>query len=323
MGDLISSLDLGRELRKLNKNIFFLVNKDKIASNFIRNNGFPVKEIDSLSDLGLFLKEKFFDISILNQLNTESREVILFKKHSRRLVTIEDVGKSSLLADLRFNILYPQPKAITELSFLPLSKVFQEKHTLLKQIKKKAKNILVLQGGSDTYGFTPKIIKSLNSVDPQIKINVVLGPYFSHFKELDIVLRNSSREFDIISNCSDLSFLMTEADIAISAAGNTLFELACLGVPTMVVCAEKFEEITAKILEEKGFCINLGYGSDIKEKDIFATLDRLTANYKLRFSMSKRGKELIDGAGIKRIVNRIEKLIDSIDNNEKRGKQNA
>jgi len=309
MGDLTSSVVLGRELKKKAKQVVFLVNKDQKAIDFILKNNFFVQGVEGIEDIELFLQGKIFELAILNQLNTGKKELLLFKEHSKKLVTIEDAGAPSLLADLRFNILYPRPEAVTDPNFIPLADIFQKKHLLAKRIHKKIKNLLVVQGGCDTHGFIPKIAKALYGVDPQLRINIVLGPYFSHAQKLDDVLCNAPRKFNIISKCNDLSGLMMEADIAISAAGNTLFELACLGVPTIVICSEKFEEITAKILEARGVCINLGFGLNLDEQDIAIVLEKLIADYKLRFSLSRSGKRLIDGAGIKRIANRIEKLI--------------
>lgn len=304
-GDFTSSLALGRELRKQDKGVFFLINGDRRASSIIKDNGFQAKNVHAVDEVEMFLSGKTFDISILNQLDTGMEELGLFKKHSRKLVTIEDSGRPSLLADLRFNILYPRSGSITDFEFMPLSEIFQSKHEMVKKINKKVSNVLVMQGGSDTHGFMPKILRSLNGFEPSIKMNIVLGPYFSHTKELNAAMRGSCREFNITSKCDDLSDFMMQADIAISAAGNTLFELACLGVPTIVVCGEKFEKITARRLEKERFCINLGFGTDVTEEDILSTLIKLINDRNLRLAMSKKGKELVDGAGIKRIASRI------------------
>ena len=163
-------------------------------------------------------------------------------------------------------------------------------------------NILITQGGSDTYGFTPKIIKALSFIPTDISVNVILGSNFSHDIELENVLSKSPRKFNIIKGKNNLSDLMLETDLAISAGGNTLFELACLGVPTIVVCGETFEVDTANRLGEKGFGINLGFGKDINENDIYKAANELICNTNLRLKMSIKGKELIDGSGIKRMV---------------------
>ena len=57
--------------------------------------------------------------------------------------------------------------------------------------------------------------------------------------------------------------LMRSADLAICSAGLTLFELACLGTPVVVICAEIFEEETAQYMEKNGFGINLGFGERV------------------------------------------------------------
>jgi len=52
-------------------------------------------------------------------------------------------------------------------------------------IEKNVKSIIISLGGSDTYGFTPKVIKALHLLPDDITISVILGPSFQHDLEID------------------------------------------------------------------------------------------------------------------------------------------
>lgn len=302
MGDIVSSLTIADELRARGNEVFFLINGNSKVSELVSKNKFDFAITPAINEIADFLVGHTFDMAVLNQLNTPQEEASLFKNHCRKLLTIEDTGESARIADLRFNVLYPIDNAFTDFEFIPLAPVFQLKHDKPKVIKEKVKNILVMQGGSDTYGFIPKIVDALKRIPSNIQINVVLGPNFSYHAHMETVIADSSRSFKIIRGVADLSELIMEADIAVSAAGNTLFELACLGVPTVVVCAEPFEVQTANRLQDNGFGLNLGFGKDVKEKDILLGLNKLILDYSLRKNMSLIGKGLIDGHGTRRMV---------------------
>lgn len=302
MGDITSSLALAEEFRNNGHEASFIINNNLNVINLVSQYDFEYHVAESMTELTNYIEDKMFDIAILNQMNTPEDKALLFKKHSKMMATIEDTGESAKLADLRFNVLYPIDDAVTDFKFIPLSPVFHVKHNAVKAIKQRVEVILVMQGGGDTYGFTPKIIKSLYGITADINISVVLGPNFSHDAELNEVLDKSPRKVTIIRGMDDLSDLMMEADLAISAGGNTLFELACLGVPAIVLCAELFEVGTADRLQKEGFGINLGFGEYVDEKDVYKAVSLLIHNTEMRVKMSGRGKSLIDGRGAKRVA---------------------
>lgn len=305
MGDVTSSLALAEEFKNQGHDIFFMINNNKNVMNLVSQRAFKGTIAESIAEIGKALNQNTFDITILNQLNTSQDETMALKSHSKMLVTIEDTGIGAQLADLRFNILYPIDNSISDYKFIPLAHSFQNKHSIPKLIKEKVENILITQGGSDTYGFIPKIIKALYAIPADININVIIGPNFSHNIELNEMLDNAPRKFNLISGKHDLSDLMLESDLAISAGGNTLFELACLGVPTIVVCGEPFEVGTADRIEKKDFGINLGFGKYINETDIHSAVSSLMSDLTRRKAMSITGINLIDGHGIIEIIEKI------------------
>lgn len=305
MGDITSSLAVARELRKAGSEVSFLINNNKNVINSVSDDRFVFEICEGSTEIENYIKGKRFDIVVLSQLNTPAAEALLFKRISGMLVSIEDTGESAKLADLRFNILYPARGAITGFEYIPLAETFQRKHGLLRIINDRVINVMVSQGGSDTFGFTPKIIKALSGLSEEIAVNVVIGPNFLHNYQLDKALSSAKRIFNIIKGNNDISDIMREADIAISAGGNTLFELACLGVPAIVVCAEIFETITANRLQKEGVCINLGFGKNVKGEEICRVLEGLIRSQKIRSKMSDKGKSLIDGCGAQRMAKEI------------------
>jgi len=302
MGDVTSSLALAEEFRGKGHEISFIINKNDGVIHLIEKNGFDYSIGESLDEIIQCIEGRQNDVSVLIQLNTPEEEALIFKNNSGMLVTIDDTGPSAKMADMRFNVLYPIEDSYTGFEYITLSSVFQKKHTNNRVIKETVDNILVLQGGSDTYGFIPKIVKALFDIPENISMNVIIGPNFTHDRELDQVLQKAARKFNIIRDISDLSDLMLMADVAITAGGISLFELACLSVPAIVICGERFEEETAQRFQDEGFGINLGFGRDVNEDDIRKAIGKLAGDYELRLRMSEAGRDIIDGKGSERIA---------------------
>ena len=101
---------------------------------------------------------------------------------------------------------------------------------------------------------------------------------------------------------------MKDMDMAISAAGMTGLELACVGVPTIFITAEKFELETSKLLEKKGFGKNLGFGGNFGKNKLNKVLNEFNVDLEKRKKMNKIGKKIIDGKGIENLVRFIDSL---------------
>jgi spore coat polysaccharide biosynthesis predicted glycosyltransferase SpsG len=99
-----------------------------------------------------------------------------------------------------------------------------------------------------------------------------------------------------------MAALMLRADLAVTAGGITLFELACLGTPAIVVCGERFEMETAERMHEAGAALHAGFGGDLEPARLSSALDSLAGDFELRKRMSARGREMVDGQGAHRVM---------------------
>ncbi|MFR3925625.1 MAG: hypothetical protein ACLTXI_10635 [Collinsella sp.] len=61
---------------------------------------------------------------------------------------------------------------------------------------------------------------------------------------------------------------MRKADMALSSQGRTTFELACMGVPTIVLAENEREQLHTFAQMDNGF-INLGLGSEVSDRPRF------------------------------------------------------
>ena len=301
MGDVIGSIAIAQVL--IDKaEILFVVDNDKEAVESIMQQGFIIKAVNNIEEELESLDSFKPDAIIVNQLNSHKDFLEKLKQRTGVLVTIDDVGPGSSIADLQFNSLYYRPGSYSGPEFIPLRKEFQDINRKKKTICKEVKKLLITMGGSDTCGFTPEIVHALSCLSSEVEINIIIGSAFQHEDQLNDVMRDMNRQFAVLRNIDDIANVMFYSDIAICSGGITLFELACVGTPAVVICGEPFEEETAARMQENGFGINLGFGKYVEDCAIFQAVDSLIHNYDLRFKISENGKKRVDGMGAKRIV---------------------
>lgn len=171
-----------------------------------------------------------------------------------------------------------------------------------------AKNILITFGGADKNNITLKIINCINCLSiPDLDLKIVIGPENSNFHNIQGVLTTMNLSHSLLQNVNNMAPIMRWADLAITAAGSTCWELALMGVPALLVAVADNQLKVAETLNSKGIMKNLGWWEELTEKEIMKEISIYLLNQRLRCRSIQRGRALIDGKGVFRLLNRIEK----------------
>src|SRR5262249_14791779 len=102
--------------------------------------------------------------------------------------------------------------------------------------------------------------------------------------------------------------LMAWADVAIAAGGGTCWELAFMGVPTLVLVLADNQREVARGLSEYGLGVNLGDAACLKSALLAENLRTLLYDHAQRARMSTVGRVMIDGGGAERVVTLLSQL---------------
>lgn len=107
----------------------------------------------------------------------------------------------------------------------------------------------------------------------------------------------------VLRNPDDLSQRVLNSDIAISAGGQTLFELACCGIPTIGFSLSSDQDANVSGMDELGLIINVG---SYPAPNFFTMLEdrliSLSQDVNLRREMSVNSRRSVDGCGNERLV---------------------
>lgn len=93
---------------------------------------------------------------------------------------------------------------------------------------------------------------------------------------------------------------LSRADLAVSASGVTSYELACLGIPTLLVVVAENQKAIARALARRKAAINLGWFEKASDRKLKTAVEKLVNDSAARKSMSRSAFKLIDGQGASR-----------------------
>jgi spore coat polysaccharide biosynthesis predicted glycosyltransferase SpsG len=127
-----------------------------------------------------------------------------------------------------------------------------------------AQRILVTFGGSDNQNLTCKVVRALNPADLNgAQVSVIVGSTNPDLERIRNELMGSTLDFHLLSAVDDMATLMASADIAISAAGSTCWELAFMGLPSLVLPLSGNQVPIAEKVDREGAAVRL----DVQEMD--------------------------------------------------------
>lgn len=175
------------------------------------------------------------------------------------------------------------------------------------------RTLLVTLGGSDPHGETAAVVRKLAPLltGPRGQggcgwaygqVDIVLGPAMVAADQADVHdavnrLRGvAGGVLRVHEQVQGLGPLIEAADVAISAGGGTLVELACGGVPALVLPQTPAEVTHAWALERAGTCVVTTLEA------LVGDLVRLVYNAPRRARMAAAGWRLVDGGGAARVA---------------------
>jgi UDP-2,4-diacetamido-2,4,6-trideoxy-beta-L-altropyranose hydrolase len=190
---------------------------------------------------------------------------------------------------------------------------FQRWRSFRRETPKTARKLLVTLGGADPDNATATVIAALERLDlPQLEVKVMVGAANSHVKTLREQLRRSSQRIELLTDPPDVPELMAWADVAVSAAGSTCWELAFMQLPALLLVLAENQEQVARRVSAAGAATCLGRAQQPAAghrpeggrvaAEIAEALSQLCRRRSRRAGQSQAGRRLLDGRGADRVV---------------------
>ena len=172
----------------------------------------------------------------------------------------------------------------------------------LRAIPAEGRRVLVTMGGSDPDNFTLTVLEALQVVDVEdLEVQVAAGGSNPHLQALESAVGQARHPTRLVTNAENMPELMAWADVAISAAGTTCWEMCCLGLPSLTVDLAANQLPVAQRLDQVGVTRHIGSSRNCPTEKVARDLMWLLTAEEVRCQMSRRGRELVDGKGASRV----------------------
>ncbi|MHB9941071.1 UDP-2,4-diacetamido-2,4,6-trideoxy-beta-L-altropyranose hydrolase [Clostridium sporogenes] len=307
LGHIIRTLALSKELRK-NHEVFYVCRLSKNnpmkylpGINLVKENGFNVIEIEEEKLIDEIVNIDA-DLIITDSYEADENYYNVLKERFNISGCLDDekcceyfnvdflINQNPYGKDINYKV-NDNTELLLGTKYIILRDKFLKND--IRVINEKMSKIMITVGGSDNNNITEAIIKELLVLNKELFI--IVGP---GFKYADKLKKYENGKVHLCFNV-DIKYYMKLCDVAIASCGSTLYELASVGIPTLGIVVVDNQVLAAKTMEKL----------DIIKYSKIENLrnDLINLSYDKRKLMSSNGQKLIDGKGIERIVDVLER----------------
>lgn len=315
-GHIMRCLSIADAAREKGQDTTFLV-ADTEAVGLLEEHGYPYLVLDTKWDsmetelpaLKQIIKEKKIEKLLIDSYQVTKGYLEELTKEVKTIY-LDDMGSfpypvSGIICYANYwKDYYSQfPDKKTELymgtSYVPLRREFIGIGS--KKIKDQVENLLILSGGTDTYGILDTLLETIKKDDYK-KINVICGRYDKNYDYLCQKYQNF-QQIQIERAVTEMKKYMEAADFAVTAGGSTMYELCAVGTPAVSYALADNQLANVRQFQKDGI---IEYAGDIRRDAVAANvsrcLDKYWKNKELREEKSKKMQSLVDGHGAGRIA---------------------
>jgi UDP-2,4-diacetamido-2,4,6-trideoxy-beta-L-altropyranose hydrolase len=243
-GHLTRTLSIVEHFYKNNFQISYIVDGDNSIESFLSNYPYDYQIFSWKENQEQLQKElEKIDYILIDSLEITPKQLKYIEQFHKKIIFFDDEKRKNILQNgfvIDWTILsdekgYFEPRKKDVTYFLGSKYVLLRKEFQLaskNQLNPQIKSIMISFGGSDVRNLTPKVLEFFVQNYPKIEKNIIIGAGFTN---IDKIKQVSDKNTNLLYNldANDMIKTMQTNDIAISAGGQTLYELAMIGIPTI------------------------------------------------------------------------------------------
>ncbi|MDO4965269.1 MAG: UDP-2,4-diacetamido-2,4,6-trideoxy-beta-L-altropyranose hydrolase [Lachnospiraceae bacterium] len=295
--------------------LFVLDSGSDIGIDKVKESNFKLVTVDNEREFEDVLVKEKPDIIVNDILDTTEEYMSICTRNAGRVVNFEDVGPGAKYADAVINALYEKGERLSNeyygSKYFCIRDEFLEENP--KEFSETVENVMIIFGGADPSDLTGRlysICKKLHADHKDINFHFLIGFAYRH---KDKIVTDEENNIFIHNDAKRVSAYMSSMDLAVTSQGRTVYELASMGVPSVVLAQNprEAEHVFAGI--QNGF-INLGIGTETDDTTIISTIEWLISTPKVRMEMRKLQLQKDFSKGQNRVIRLI---LDDFDNDER------
>lgn len=258
---------------------------------------------------------KSYDIVIVDHYEYTTELFFQLSQFERSILVIldDECNRGNLYADIVINPatkalslpykeVAPGAKLLIGLKYILLRTMFQQFDCQFMQQHpyEQRDSIVVTFGGSDVTGITLPVMKAIYETS-LMEFNIIVVTGAGCKNKNDIVSYCHQYGYNHQHNVQNMARLLSNARLAISAAGSTLFELAYCGVPSVFVVVADNQYLSVKEHSQYGWCEVVDCRERNKPDELVYCAEKMLNTMPLE-KMSRIARTHIDGQGAHRVA---------------------
>ncbi len=227
------------------------------------------------------------------------------KQKGSILVCLDDLHNRTFIADAIINIsggvkperyaTAPYTKLCLGPEYALLRKPFREAQKMIGKRDEKVAKILICFGGADPDNFTLRYAQKLHSINPDYRLEIVIGSAYLHSKNLQNFL-SEKRNVNLHQNLSaaEMAALMQQCSVAVCSASSVAYEYCAVnGMLFVEKTADNQADLYQFLISEK-----LALSAE-KMEEFLTSADLETITKKL----SQKQREIFNGRAEENLQN--------------------
>lgn len=170
--------------------------------------------------------------------------------------------------------------------------------------KKFSNSIFINFGNADPRNISYLLLECLTKVETlrKTEIHLVIGNLVKNEDLIQDIIKLSKFKIKLYTNLKDIKSVMAKCQLAICSLGTTFWELAVMGIPSIIIPSSDREEETSKILNKLGYAQNLFVEHEFFDSNTEKKLEYLITNSNSLIPNFKKLQETINTNGVDKLI---------------------
>lgn len=188
--------------------------------------------------------------------------------------------------------------------FAVLRREFTQMGSAVEHPGHRPAQLLVTLGGSDPEAHLEGVVGALLPHPPDSRLVGLVGSHHPRAGAVEALLCGTPNA-TALHDAQDMAGLLSRTRLAVSAAGTTTYELAAMGVPSILLAIADNQLKSAEAVDALEAACFLGVAGAVQRDTLRNALSALWSNPERLRSLSEAGRALVDGQGAARVVRRM------------------
>lgn len=281
-----------------------------LALNLITESGLEV--VDAAADLGVLAAEQGASVVHVDnyEIGSDAHEQV--HRSGAILSSVEDgvfgrrradiVVDSTVRAEIAGRPEDGSDTVLLGIRYAPMRaqvRAAREKRAANNRPLRTPADVLIVMGGTDATGAAATVADVCRRAEGIGRIRVV-----SPSRNWEAVRSVAGGEVELIEPSPEFLELAADADLVVSAAGTTSWELLCIGVPSVLVAVVENQRAGLNAAVTEDVAVGLGTLEEVRsDPDVAAgRISAAVASLHTGAKWASKGRLMVDGRGAERIV---------------------